>query len=87
MYNDKAVNLPQFKIDHILENGTFVYVILVLTYSTVQGMPWSYCFYVEGGYPSRERKHAKRYHTTDEAARDIEEMVEMASAMRYSDGH
>lgn len=87
MYDNKAVTLPQYKIDHIIENGSFAYVILILTYNPKLTMPWSYSFYTEGSYPSKERSHAKRYHTTEEASHDIETMVELASAMRYSTTH
>lgn len=87
MYNNKATTIPHIKIDHIIENGNFFFVILVLTYNPQTAFPWGYSFYTENGGVSTLRSDAKRYFDADEASREIDRMLELSDEMLYNRHH
>jgi hypothetical protein len=87
MYNDKAVTLPQFKIDHIFENGNIRWVILCLVYNPQTWIPWSYSYYCETGYPTKDRKTATKYNSASDAKDDLDKLIDTIETLRYSDGH
>lgn len=79
----KCALLPQLKVEHIFENGHMFYVIMVLIYTPVRWMPWSYLYYVADGTPTSDRSKASLYDSRDEAERELDKIVDNIETMHY----